>query len=116
VNRTDRERKDGFRQEFVKAVVKELGGPSEAVKRLERHCLSPLRIAVEILGGIPAAAPRVGISRQGLDKAVKAGPDQMKGVYLRKISELTKIPLETLMVSEPIGEPRPTRKRKAAQR
>ena len=100
----------------MKAVVEELGGPSEAVKRLERnHGVSPMQVALEILGGISGMANCLGITRQYMDKLVKAGTDRMKGEHLRKISELTKIPLEALMMSGPIGELRAERKRKAAK-
>lgn len=96
-------------------MIENAGGAAEVAKKLEHsHGLSPLLIAIEILGGVPEAAVRIGTTRQGLDKMLKAGPDQMRGVYLRKISELTMIPVATLMLSGPAVR-RAATKRKAGK-
>ena len=93
---------------MVKAMIDELGGPAEAARKLQdKHDQSALGIAIEILGGVPKAADKLGISRQHLDRMMIAGPEQMKGVYLRKIYELTGIPVATLLKSGPIERPEP---------
>lgn len=99
---TNESKHDGFRQEMVKAMVENLGGAAETARKLENsHGLSPLRIAVEIIGGVAATATQLGMSRSRMDELIKKGPDEMKGSYLRKISELTGIPVNTLMMSGP---------------
>jgi hypothetical protein len=101
MNRRRKADDEGFRQQIVKAMIQELGGPAVAAKRLEQHHgISPMRTALDILGGVTGMADSLGITRQYMNKLVKAGPDKMRGEHLRKISELTKIPVETLIEKE----------------
>lgn len=121
INRRDKGTHNGFREQMVKAMIDELGGPAEAARKLQdKHDQSALGIAIEILGGVPRAAEKLGISRQHLDRMMIAGPYELKGRYLDKIFELTGIPVATLLKSGPIEKPEPVLSgpavRKAAKR
>ena len=58
----------------------------------------PMQVAVEILGGAVGTAEVLGITRQAVDKLLKKDVADWSVVYVKAISDATKIPTDTLLL------------------
>lgn len=83
----------------MREAIEELGGPLQAVAKLGRRGISPMEIAIILLGGIGETATKLGISRQRFDRLRKMKPIEQWGHHhLVKLEELTGIPNEILVL------------------
>lgn len=95
-----------LRERFMSAMIDELGGGAEVARKLRRHGLTAIQIAVQILGGPQKAASAIGVNRTTFYGLLGRDVDDWPAGCLRKISELTRIPIETLMLHAPPPEHR----------
>jgi hypothetical protein len=93
----------------IKELIEKVGGTEAVAKSLtqEGASIRPIDFAVEWLGGIAETARLLGMSRQHLHELLKDRPPiEWKGVYIQKLIELTRIPVELLWKEMPPAQER----------
>ncbi len=80
----------------MNAMVDELGGAEQTARKLMKRGSSPLKVAIAILGGTASAAQKLGVRPGTLYYWLKHDIDEWPFGYLRRLSELTGIPIDLL--------------------
>lgn len=69
-----------------------------ASKKVPIGSRHPIMVAIEIAGGMSPAAAQIGITKNALEAYLKSPLDEWPYGCLRKLSELSRVPLGTLTV------------------